>query len=195
MKSENVETYISVDIEASGPIPGEYSMLSIGACVVKDRAKTFYVELQPINDNYIPEALAVSKFDLERLKTTGQPAAVAIAQFATWIKQVASEGSPVFVGFNACFDWAFVNWYFHKYTNGNPFGIGGIDIKAFYMGLSGSPWSQTRSSQLPNEFKGTSPHTHNALDDARAQGEIFHKLLLASVKRSESVPGDQKGLP
>ena len=28
------DTYISVDIEASGPVPGEYSMLSLGACVV-----------------------------------------------------------------------------------------------------------------------------------------------------------------
>jgi ribonuclease T len=28
------EIYFSVDIEASGPIPGEYSMLSLGACLV-----------------------------------------------------------------------------------------------------------------------------------------------------------------
>ena len=28
------ECYISVDVEAAGPIPGTYSLLSIGACVV-----------------------------------------------------------------------------------------------------------------------------------------------------------------
>ena len=27
-------TYVSVDIECSGPIPVQYSMLSLGACVV-----------------------------------------------------------------------------------------------------------------------------------------------------------------
>ncbi|SSH65668.1 Uncharacterised protein [Klebsiella pneumoniae] len=26
------EIFVSVDVEASGPIPGKYSMLSIGAC-------------------------------------------------------------------------------------------------------------------------------------------------------------------
>jgi ribonuclease T len=28
------ECLISVDVETSGPIPGDYSMLSLGACVV-----------------------------------------------------------------------------------------------------------------------------------------------------------------
>ncbi|MGL1984483.1 3'-5' exonuclease, partial [Escherichia coli] len=30
------EIFISVDIEASGPVPGKYSLLSIGACLVSD---------------------------------------------------------------------------------------------------------------------------------------------------------------
>lgn len=30
------ECFISVDVETSGPIPGEFSLLSIGACVVPD---------------------------------------------------------------------------------------------------------------------------------------------------------------
>ena len=66
----------------SGPIPGEFSLLSLGACVVGDETKTFYVEFQPISDNFIPEAMAVSKFDLHRLKATGQMPAHAMAQFA-----------------------------------------------------------------------------------------------------------------
>lgn len=46
-------TYISVDIECSGPIPGEYSMLSLGACVVgyednKNNDYTLYLEIQPL---------------------------------------------------------------------------------------------------------------------------------------------------
>jgi uncharacterized OsmC-like protein len=43
-----MDTYISVDIEASGPIPGDYSILSIGACSVIDVRKNFYVELKPL---------------------------------------------------------------------------------------------------------------------------------------------------
>jgi ribonuclease T len=44
-----VETYISVDVEAAGPIPGDYSMLAIGACMVGNARETFYAELRPIN--------------------------------------------------------------------------------------------------------------------------------------------------
>jgi hypothetical protein len=39
------EKYNSVDIEAAGPIPPTYSMLSLGACVVGDEQTTFYTEL------------------------------------------------------------------------------------------------------------------------------------------------------
>jgi hypothetical protein len=34
------EIFVSVDVEASGPIPGKYSMLSIGACVAFDPSFT-----------------------------------------------------------------------------------------------------------------------------------------------------------
>ena len=40
----------------------------------------------------------------------------------------------MFVGFNASFDWSFVNWYFHKFVGTNPFGVAALDIKAYYMG-------------------------------------------------------------
>ena len=61
------ETFISVDIEASGPIPGEFSMLSLGACIVGASEQSFYVELKPITINYQPEALQVAGFDLDDL--------------------------------------------------------------------------------------------------------------------------------
>jgi ribonuclease T len=183
MSQQKSEIYISVDIETSGPIPGEYSMLSLGACVVGDKDKSFYAELQPVSEKFIPEAMAVSKLSLEQLRIKGEPPTIAMAQFAAWIAQVAGDARPAFVGFNASFDWAFVNWYFHRFLNKNPFGIGGIDIKAFYMGMAGVTWDQTRSSQLPPQFQPSVKQTHNALDDARSQADIFQKLLLASQKR------------
>lgn len=35
------EIYISTDIEADGPIPGEYSMLSIGSVAFNKKGKIF----------------------------------------------------------------------------------------------------------------------------------------------------------
>ena len=171
------ECYFSVDIESSGPIPGKYSMLSLGACVVGNAEVGFYAELKPVSKEFVPEALQVSGFDLARLSKDGQTPETAMKAFRNWVEKAAGENKAVFVGFNGCYDWQFVNWYFESFTEGNPFGFGGIDIKSYYMGLSGLPWSKTTSSQLPPEFKPTTPQTHNALDDARAQASIFEKLL------------------
>ena len=35
------EIFVSVDVETAGPIPGEYSLLSIGACDVDNEGRTF----------------------------------------------------------------------------------------------------------------------------------------------------------
>ena len=178
------ELYISVDIETAGPIPAEYSMLSIGACVVGSPNRSFYIELKPINNNAIPEALAVSRFSLEELSISGSEPVEGMKAFHKWIKNVASGLVPIFVGFNAPFDWQFINWYFHKFVGENPFGIHAIDIKAYYMGFSGSTWRETSSSRLPSWLQPTQNQTHNALDDAIAQGEIFAKLISASGGQS-----------
>ena len=174
MKSER---YFSVDVESAGPIPGKYSMLALGACVVGSPATSFYAELKPISKEFIPDALKVSGFSLEQLEREGQLPEKVMKDFKSWVEKEAGDNKAVFVGFNGCYDWQFVNWYFESFAGGNPFGFGGIDIKSYFMGLSGEPWSKTTSSQLPSEFQPDEPQTHNALDDARAQASIFQKLL------------------
>ncbi len=175
--TRSTEIYISVDVEAAGPIPGEYSMLALGACVVGRPDQGFYVELRPINDAFVEEALRVGDLSMDALRQHGSDPATAMRDLKEWVQRSAAGARAVFVGFNASFDWSFVNWYFHKFLGENPFGIGGLDIKAYYMGLSGCAWAETTSSQLPARFKSALPQTHNALDDARAQADIFAKLL------------------
>jgi DNA polymerase III epsilon subunit-like protein len=170
------EIYIFVDIEFAGPILGKYSMLSLGACIVGKPAVSFYVEFKPISADFVPAALAVSGFDLEALKKTGSSPKEAMSDFANWIDKAVGEKKAVFVGFNGSYDWQFVNWYFETFVGRNPFGFGGIDIKSYYMGMTGLLWGQTTSSQLPKEFQPDQPQTHNALDDAQAQASIFEKM-------------------
>lgn len=45
-------TYVMVDVEADGPIPGDYSMVSFGAVIVEPRLeRTFYGCLCPWSVN------------------------------------------------------------------------------------------------------------------------------------------------
>ena len=171
------ETYISVDIEASGPIPGEFSMLSLGACVVGQTSQTFYAELKPINGNYIKKSLEVNGLSLDKLQTTGELPAQAMGRFEAWTKKVSAESRPVYVAFNATFDWSFTHWYFIKFLGRDPFGISGLDMKAYFMGAHKSSWSETGKRNVRARYTPKTPHTHKAVDDAVEQAEIFEKLL------------------
>ncbi len=171
------EIYISVDIEASGPIPSEYSMLSVGAAIVGNTSKNFYAELKPSNSSYIPKAVEVCGLSLEKLTKEGEEPGAAMSRFEQWIKKTAGEAKPVFVGFNATFDWGFVNYYFHRFLGRNPFGISGLDIKAYYMGMKKCSWGETAKARMDKEFLSGKKHTHKAVDDAVEQAEIMEKLL------------------
>ena len=171
------ETFISVDIEASGPVPGEYSMLSLGACVVGATEQSFYVELKPITPNFQPEALAVAGFDLDDLARRGIEPARAMAQFEEWLAHVTPDKSPVFVAYPLAFDWMFVAYYFHRFLHRNPFGISGVDVKSFYAGMMGTPWTISSKHAMEPQFSADLPLTHNAREDAIVQGELFARLL------------------
>lgn len=184
MNKKMTEYYISVDVETSGPNPSEYSLLSIGACTVDEPYLTFYVELKPVNEQFLESALKVSGLSFECLKEIGKPPKEAMEAFAAWLEEVVPEGkSPVFVAFNAPFDWLFVADYFHRYLGYNPFGHKALDIKAFYMGMAGVPWRETGMMHLSNKYLGDRTLTHHALADALDQAEIFSALLEELKKR------------
>lgn len=85
-------SYIMVDIESDGPIPGDFSMICFGAVVVEPSlSKTFYGRLKPISDRFIPEALAVSGFSREETLKFDEPAKV-MEQFRDWLKEHARGG-------------------------------------------------------------------------------------------------------
>lgn len=175
------DVYISVDVETSGPVPGEYSLLSIGACPVERPDQGFYVELQPDAPGEFPAALAVSGLDLARLRTEGTPLPEALHTFRTWVnEQAGTDGRPVFVGLNAAFDWSFINTAFHRYLGHNPFGFAALDIKSLYMGRFGTHWDDTRSSRMRLRFGLEQANAHHALADARLQAQLFGLIMRSS---------------
>ncbi|EFD1025771.1 3'-5' exonuclease [Escherichia coli] len=173
------EIFVSVDIETSGPIPGLFSLLSIGACLVHAPEVRFYAELKPDCTGFDPEALAVTGFNLQALATTGIAPADAMFQLSTWLtSHLEPSQKPVFTGLNAPFDWSFINYYFHKYTGNNPFGFSALDIKAYFMGATGCTWSETKSSMMTQRLSAKRRPSHNALDDALFQAELFALMRL-----------------
>jgi ribonuclease T len=175
--SADREIFVSVDVETAGPIPGEYSLLTIGACDVYRDERTFACDLKPITRNADPKALEVTGLSLDELERKGLAPPDAMAGFAEWLQELSRDGGTlVFVGLNAPFDWSFVNYYFHQFLGVNPFGFSALDIKAYYMGATGCRWDETRSSLMASALNPSLKGDHLALHDARYQAELFRLI-------------------
>lgn len=161
-------SYIMVDVETDGPAPGLYSMISFGAIVVKPNLnKTFYSELMPISDQWVPEALAVSGHTREKTLGFADPK-TEMERFRTWLA-VESNGRPRFISDNNGFDWQFINWYCWRYLEENPFGHSSTNLGSLYKGL------------VKDDFKNfkhlrKTAHTHHPVDDARGNAEALLQM-------------------
>lgn len=161
-------SYIMVDVESDGPIPGDYSMISFGAVLVNDTLdQTFYGRLKPISAQYIPEALAVSGHTREDTFTFDDPATV-MASFGEWIGQV-SKGRPLFISDNNGFDWMFICWYFHHFTGKNPFGHSSQNLGSLFKGLEKDTFKSFKHLRKTT-------HTHHPVDDAKGNAEALLEM-------------------
>ena len=76
--------------------------------------------------------MEIHGLDLARLTVEGVEPEQALIRFEQWLNQVIPvQIQPIFLAFNAPFDWMFVNDYFQHYLERNPFGHNALDIKAF----------------------------------------------------------------
>ena len=180
-------TWFCVDIECSGPVPGLYDMISLGAVVVTPHADrfdigdTFYVEIKPTAPRVDAGAMAVNGLDYDRLKQEGADLADALTTLTAWTRDRVLPGSePVFVGHNAPFDWSFVSWAYHATGLPNPFGYKALDTKALAMGVLGLHWFDSNKERLDELLKlppVERDKVHRADYDAWYQAHILVQLL------------------
>jgi len=73
----------------------------------------------------------------------------------------------------------------HRGENEDPFGFTALDIKAYYMGVTGCSWRDTRSSAMAGHLRPAQKGNHNAVQDAVYQAELF-RLTRAHRKKHGS---------
>lgn len=180
-------TYLMVDVEADGPIPGDYSMISFGVVVVEPGlTRSYYGRLRPISERFIPEALAVSGHSRDETLTFPE-AAVVMRDFRRWLLAEAPE-RRIFISDNNGFDWQFINWYFHHFLGENPFGFSSQNLGSLYKG-----WVRDTFQNFKHLRK--TRHTHHPVDDAKGNAEALlalHaqglKIRLGSTRRERTEP-------
>lgn len=166
-----------VDVEADGPCPPLYSMVSFGAVLLtEDLTTTFYGEVMPISPHYKQEALAISGVSRDQHLTFDSPEST-IADFAEWIESVNQRGRPVFMSDNPAFDWQWSNYYFHAFYDKNPFGHSARRIGDLFSGMERDffyGWKKHRKTK----------HDHNPVNDAKGNAEA----LLYLKKKGLNIP-------
>lgn len=161
-------SYVMVDVESDGPIPGDYSMVCFGAVIVEPGLdKTFYGRTRPISERWLPEALAISGFSRQQTLTFNDPREVMLS-FENWL---IAQGKKrlIFISDNNGYDWSFINWYFHHFLGSNPFGFSSQNLNSLYKGL-------TRSEFASFKHLRKTEHTHHPVDDARGNAEAMLRM-------------------
>jgi hypothetical protein len=148
--------------------PGDYSMVSFGAVLVNEALDpTFYGQLRPISEQFIPEALAVSGHTREEVLSFSDPKRV-MEDFRIWVKEHSSR-QPIFVSDNNGYDWMFICWYFHHFIGSNPFGYSSQNLGSLYKGI-------VRDAFKSFKYLRQTKHTHHPVDDAKGNAEALLTL-------------------
>ena len=185
---EQRSTYFCVDIEANGPVPGLYDMVSLGAVQVIPGpdgrlcvGASFYMEIKPQAPRFDARAAAIHGLDQDRLAREGLPRREAMLTLARWVEAHTLPGTePTFVGHNAPFDWSYIAWTYAAEDLNNPFGYKALCTKSLATGALGVHWLdsnketiQTALSLPPEDHS----QKHRADYDAAYQAQILIGLL------------------
>ena len=182
--------YISIDCEATGPVPGLYNLVSIGAVPVVPEGNrhrvmedVLYLEFKPEFPGFQREAMRIHGITRRHLEKEGVEAKEGMTTLRKWALgwRTTKRTQLVFVGHNAPFDWSFISYYFTYTKVRNPFGYKALDTKSLAMGKLDIPWLMTNKdvlskhlSDLGSEDKGAK---HRADYDARYQARLLAGLL------------------
>ena len=188
------EIYISVDIEADGPLPGPNSMLSLGAAafvleekegeLVPRLVSTWTANFQEIEGATMDKNTKVfwEKNPAAWAECRKEPllkADLAMESFAKWVVSFKRQSGyrPVFVGAPAGFDFTYVYWYLIRFYGSSPFSFSALDMKTYVSAVMDLPYHDSGKRSYPRRWFTNLPHTHVALDDAIEQGYLFCHML------------------
>lgn len=186
------EVYISCDVEANGPIPGEFSMLNLGACSFKitnsnplEPISTFSINIKPLpNAKEDPDTMKFwAKYpDIwnEINKNQTDPLE-AMNKFREWIDK--QPGKPAFVGYPGGWDFMYIYWYLIKFGGHSPFSFRTLGIGTMAFTMLKTPFRWTVKKVMPKHWFEDSPkHDHTGLTDSIGQGIQFMKMLMENLR-------------
>jgi hypothetical protein len=185
------ELYVSLDIEADGPCPGLFSMLSFGMAAFtleKELVGTFERNLHTLEGartdqrtmtwwNTPDNAEAFRKSRIDPV-----PPKEAMLECRAWLESMKRFGRPIICGAPSGFDFTFIYYYFQRELGESPIGFASLDLRSYAAAVLRRQYRQVGKNTYPPDWIDAGlPHTHVALDDAIEQGCILINMLRANL--------------
>jgi hypothetical protein len=185
------ELYVSLDIEADGPCPGLFSMLSFGMAaftIEKVLVGTLSRNLKELDGAGVddrtmtwwrtPENLAAYR----QARLDPVEPRVAMVECRAWLEELRSFGRPVICGAPSGFDFTFLYYYFQRELGESPVGFASLDLRSYAAAVLKRQYRLVGKNSFPPDWIDEGlPHTHIALDDAIEQGCILVNMLRANL--------------
>lgn len=186
-------TYIAIDIEANGPIPGPFSMLALGSVAYNSSGE----EIGDFNANLLPldnaaEDPSTMKFWAEhpevyqQLRRDAQPAQATMMKYLAWLGEY--RGQVIALTKPKGFDFMWIYWYLRRFVDRCPFGWECVDMRSYISGRQKILYKNAVKSNLPEEWFIHMRHTHVPVEDARDIGEMWWKIVGRRRKAAEPEP-------
>jgi hypothetical protein len=194
------EIFVSLDVETNGPVPGLYSMLSLGAAAFRadgEMIGTFYRTICPIVDgDGHPDTMAwwrTQPAAWAEVNARQRPAIDVSRDFGLWLEGTRSHGRLTAAASPAAFDFPFVNYYMHCFIGANPLGYSCLDIRSYVNGIARRPGHRGKPEALWARIKAETDteglRAHVALDDAIEQGRTL--MTAMRIAREMAGGGDE----
>lgn len=188
--------YLSVDVETDGPVPGLYSMLSIGLAAF-DAATGAVVYEREHNLLPLPDAQQdpvtmrwwgkpEQRKAWNHLLSNRQEPSVAFQRLAAELRALRQRYRLFVIAWPACFDWMFLHWYMHRFVGDNPLGRSAKCAVTYAWAVARTTTPNVDISSLLEQWEDDRfVHTHCALDDAREQGAKFINMLRDTIQHGQ----------
>ena len=189
------EMYFSVDVESTGPVPGLFSMLSVGVTALHpetlEECGHFYQKLKPLPDaRQDPDTMkwwtGFPEMYAEATRDARDPLDV-MRELEDWIQNMVNgfgadrenRPKPIFVAYLVAFDFAFYSYYAWRFTGSAKLGFVALDMGSLAMGHNGMPYDGQTKKKWPAEWVQPEDRVaiHHALLDARQQADIFRRQM------------------
>ena len=179
--------YLSVDVEADGPIPAANSMLSLGAAAFDidlNLLGTFARNLLPV-DGAAPDPDTKARFwdkhpdAWAATQTDRAEPGAAMRDYRAFLD--ALPGKPVFLGYPGAYDFLWHHWYLVRFTGSDPCEHRALCARSYASAALKLPFTESSKARFPAAWFSPLPHTHVALGDAIGQGVMAINMIRATL--------------